>query len=83
MNKKTLFQKNLIYFQYSKSFEDINPKISYQIKNYGFQNVFKGFQANKNLLSEIEKQEFSKVIQEIKVFKEKLGKIKNNFRARC
>ncbi len=75
MNKKSLYQRNVIFFQYSKSFEEVNPRMAYQIKNFGIQNIFKQFQTNKSLLSEPEKNEFTKHIQEIKAMKEKLGKI--------
>lgn len=75
MNKKSLYQRNAIFFQYSKSFEEYNPKMSYQIKNFGIQNIFKQFQTNKSLLSETEKNEFTKQIQEIKSMKDNLGKI--------
>jgi hypothetical protein len=75
MNKKSLYQRNVIFFQYSKSFEEVNPRMAYQIKNFGIQNIFKQFQANTSLLSESEKNELKKNIQELKVMKDKLGKI--------
>ena len=71
-NKKSLFQKNVIYFQYAKSFEEINPKMSLQIKNFGIQNIFRVYQLNKSVLSEGEKVEFAKNIQEMNTIKDKL-----------
>ena len=70
---KSLFDQNLNFLQYAKSFEKFSPVIGYIIKNYGIQNIFNTFQHDKNCLNEQEKRDLSKNIKELKTMKDNLG----------
>ena len=73
-SQQSLFQSNEIYFQYAKSFENVNSKMSFLIINFGIQNIFMHFHKNQTLLTENEKLEFAKIIKEMRTLKDKLGK---------
>lgn len=72
MNKKNVCQKYISYIKYSKSLEEVNPRIAHVIKNFALQNLFKEYQTNQSSFP-MGKLELVQYIKEIKEEKEKLG----------
>lgn len=69
---KSVFEKNVVFFKIGKFFEDVNPLVSFNIKNYGVQNIYKAFHEDKNSLTDKEKKEFATFISDLKTSREKL-----------
>jgi hypothetical protein len=69
---KSVFERNSVFFKIGKFFEDANPLVSYNIKNYGVQNIYKAFHEDKTSITEKEKKEFAMFISDLKSAREKL-----------
>jgi hypothetical protein len=69
---KSVFERNSVFYKIGKFFEDVNPLVSYNIKNYGVQNIYKAFHEDKTSVTEKEKKEFAMFISDLKSSREKL-----------
>lgn len=71
-NNKSVFERNAVFFKIGKFFEDANPVVSYNIKNYGIQKIYKAFHEDKHSISDSEKKEFASFISDLKSSRDKL-----------